>query len=489
MNRRIFLESAGAASLAVGQAQETEPGLMGSRKMVGIQIGAVSFVDEGVDKVLDIVQERARVNSIFLITYAYNRGLAGRQIPGHPFPDHGKQEPDHDFVGGYYATPHMDLYKATPYKAFRAPELGDFNILASVLPAMKKRGLSSFAFMADNLPEKPRPDVEKLQERNLDGAAINKVCFRNPNYQALLMAMVEDCLRTYDLDGLLWRSEATGPFGMVLGMTHGSPSRATCFCEFCRKAARERGVDVDRSLQGYRALEAFADRVRKGRKHVDGAFTDFWRIMLDYPEILAWNMLWVDGVRQTHRAVYSKAKSIKPKLMVGWAIAHNNAFNPFFRAENNLGVMTGYTDFLKVLTYHNAGGERTVRYVDNLRNSILADLTPSQALDFIYGIALHKQGTYDQIAKTGFTDDFVYREAKRSVEATAGSKTRIWPGIDVDLPTRAGNSRCTPEKTKAAVLAAFRGGAHGVLLARKYSEMWLANLSGAGQAVRELGLG
>ena len=39
---------------------------------------------------------------------------------------------------------------------------------------------------------------------------------------------------------------------------------------------------------------------------------------------------------------------------------------------------------------------------------------------------------------------------------------------------------------KEAVLAAFRAGAPGVLLSRKYSEMRLANLSGAGEAIRQL---
>jgi hypothetical protein len=37
-----------------------------------------------------------------------------------------------------------------------------------------------------------------------------------------------------------------------------------------------------------------------------------------------------------------------------------------------------------------------------------------------------------------------------------------------------------------AVKAAFQGGAHGVLLSRKYSEMRLANLGGAGKAIREV---
>ena len=37
----------------------------------------------------------------------------------------------------------------------------------------------------------------------------------------------------------------------------------------------------------------------------------------------------------------------------------------------------------------------------------------------------------------------------------------------------------------AATMAAFKGGADGVILSRKYSEMWLANLSAAGKAIRD----
>jgi hypothetical protein len=47
-------------------------------------------------------------------------------------------------------------------------------------------------------------------------------------------------------------------------------------------------------------------------------------------------------------------------------------------------------------------------------------------------------------------------------------------------------ARAPPKSVKAAVQAAFRAGAPGVLLSRKYSEMRLANLSGAGEAIREL---
>ena len=59
---------------------------------------------------------------------------------------------------------------------------------------------------------------------------------------------------------------------------------------------------------------------------------------------------------------------------------------------------------------------------------------------------------------------------------------------DIDIPTEPGNSKSTPQSVKEAVLAAFHAGAPGVVLSRKFSEMRLSHLSGAGEAIRELKL-
>jgi hypothetical protein len=97
-----------------------------------------------------------------------------------------------------------------------------------------------------------------------------------------------------------------------------------------------------------------------------------------------------------------------------------------------------------------------------------------------------REGTYQEIPHTGLSPDYVYRETRRALEGVAGTKTLIWPGIDIDIPTEPNDSKCTPQSVKAAVQAAFRAGAPGVILSRKYSEMRLADLSGAGDAIREL---
>ena len=104
VNRREFLKIAAGAGAALTVPTPGRPAV--SSKMIGIQVGAVSFVDEGTEKVLDVLQERGCVNTLFLAVFTYGRGIAGRQIPGQPLPDHGKQEYDLNFHGGNFATPH-----------------------------------------------------------------------------------------------------------------------------------------------------------------------------------------------------------------------------------------------------------------------------------------------------------------------------------------------------------------------------------------------
>src|SRR5450631_4434389 len=122
MNRRSFLQNAAAGALVA--AAEPAPAAPATAKMIGIQVGAVSFVDEGVEKVLDEFQQDASVNTLFVATFTYGRGIAGRQVPGQPLPDHGKQAYDTDtFKGGSYTRTHPEYYRDTVLQNFRASDL------------------------------------------------------------------------------------------------------------------------------------------------------------------------------------------------------------------------------------------------------------------------------------------------------------------------------------------------------------------------------
>jgi hypothetical protein len=317
--RRDFLKTgvAGAAASAVAAVE---------KKMIGIQVGAVSFVDEGTGKVLDIFQERAGINTLFLATFTYGRGIAGRQVPGQPLPDHGKQEYDLGFHGGNYGTVHPQYYKDTGIKVedTRAPDHGSLDIIADVLPKARNRAMRTILWTED-VWRYDLPGIEKLQEVDLLGRKAHRMCVNNPYHRNFLLGLVEDYTRSYDIAGIMWGSERHGALGTALGSSHGgrggNPESVGCFCEFCEKKARQQGiVRVERVKQGYQELAQFIRASRSGKKPVDGYYVTLLRLLMKYPEILAWEQFWHDGLREIYAAMRDKVHSIKPDVQVGWHI-------------------------------------------------------------------------------------------------------------------------------------------------------------------------
>jgi hypothetical protein len=466
VDRRTFLQGAAAAAVTASMQGEAT-----TKKMIGIQVGAVSFFDEGTEKVLDEFERDAAVNTLFLATFTYGRGIAGRQVPGQPLPDHGKQEYDTGtFYGGNYATIHPEFYRDTVFKGTRATDLGDYDVLQAVLPAARKRGIKTICWFEDVF-RKDLPNIDQLQEKELSGQNATTLCFNNPNYRNFLLGIVDDWSHSYEIDGVMWGSERQGPFANALGASAGgrntNPHNVTCFCQYCEAKAKARGIN---------------------QRPVDGYYVEVWRLMLRYPELLAWEMLWTDSLRETYAAIYKQVKEAKSSLGVGWHIWHTNSFNPIYRAEQDLAAIAPVSDFLKIVIYHNCGGERMAEYIESVHQTLYGDVPQQELLDFHYRVLDYKEKSLGEIPFTGLSADYVYRETKRARAGLAGTKTQLWPGIDIDIPTAANHSKCSPEGTRDAVLAALHGGADGVILSRKYSEMKLANLKGARLALEQLGL-
>src|SRR5262249_5396819 len=126
------------------------------------------------------------------------------------------------------------------------------------------------------------------------------------------------------------------------------------------------------------------------------------------------------------------------------------------------------------------------QYVRNANRTLFADLTPEQTLELTYGLQQYRGGALADLAGAGIPASYVKSETARAV-ANAGTM-KIWPGIDIDIPTAATSKKTRPSEVYAAVKAALEGGAQGALLSRKYSEMLLDNTRAAGRAVRDLKL-
>ena len=283
--------------------------------MIGLATSVAPLVRQDLDRLLDDLQQRAGVNALFPFIYTHIPNRAGLPAAG--------------FHGGNYAIPHMAFYKDTilTYDDMRAPEFGDVDVLARLIPAARKCGMKTFAWIIEDNQIAPVPRWETLYELDFHGRRTNRhpsgPCNNNPHYRNYLLGLVEDYARSYEIDGIMWGSERQGGLLNALGAYHNGsradPGQATCFCEFCLKKARDAGIDVERARRGFGELEQFVRNGRAGKRPRDGYFISFWRMLLNYPELLAWENLWVRSRHELQAELYRKVKSIKPDVAGGLA--------------------------------------------------------------------------------------------------------------------------------------------------------------------------
>ncbi len=109
---------------------------------IGMQISPISFIDEGVDTVLDTLQHRVGVNVLLIGTISWLGLKVGRRISHalEGWPDHGVPAP-YTMQGGSYIRSRPEYYNDTFIKEFASadPEMGGQDILELVIPKAKAR--------------------------------------------------------------------------------------------------------------------------------------------------------------------------------------------------------------------------------------------------------------------------------------------------------------------------------------------------------------
>ncbi|MGB7136339.1 MAG: hypothetical protein WBD46_13685, partial [Acidobacteriaceae bacterium] len=136
------------------------------------------------------------------------------------------------------------------------------------------------------------------------------------------------------------------------------------------------------------------------------------------------------------------------------------------------------------------GGPRLAAYLRHLTKTVFHDATPEQFTPFFYDMMGYQAAPFDQLTAAGLPPSYVAEETRRALNQCAG-EVQIYPGIDINVPVlgndkKAGDKQTTPEDIRASLHAAFDAGADGVILSREYVEMYLANLTAAGDALREI---
>ena len=460
--------------------------------LAGIQIGAVSFVDEGVDTVLDLLAERAGVNALFIGTQAFDRGLAGRQVSRKPHPGHGGDHLADVHLGGSFVTQHEQYYRAStlgPHRAADA-EVAGFDALGDVIPAARERDMKVYSFMLENNHQglgNVIPGWSNVLQVDTWGRADPYACLRNPDYIAWWRGLVEDQVRSYDVDGIMIGAERNGPLDNVL--SEGGFARdggSYCFCDFCIRAATDQGIDVARAREGYLALDKLVTGDDVGE--FESSFIRYMRLLNTHPEIIEWDQFWHEGYFAFQARLYGTIKYLAPQVQVGWHVWHHNSFSPWYRAQMDFARIGTFSDFVKPVLYKDAAGYRLHHYVSTLVQRVFRGMNPQTVFDLIRGsLGYDEDVKFDDLPRLGLSADYVRRETVRT-RGILDPRVAVYPGLDVNIPAGEGSRYSDPDDVRASVAAALDGGADGFVLSRKYSEMTFDNLEAVGAELVARGL-
>jgi hypothetical protein len=455
-----------------------------SRDFIGVQVGPASFIDEGVDAVLDILQEKAAVNSLVIAPLTWDASVAGRadgEAPGHGIP--GPQ----DVIGGAFWRPDPAYYRQNLLREFRAPDRFSegFDVLGDVIASAKPRELKVYPYLFEtSFWDRPVGVVNFVQVVEIDcyGRKAARPCLRNPDYRAWLFSVIEDVSRNYDIAGILWGLERQGPLMTMLE----EQTAPACFCKYCGETAQRLGIDVRRAREGYVEVDAYLRAVKNGLEPRDGYFVTFLRVLLRNPEIFQWEKMWSDGHKGFYKEIYGLVKFLDPEKEVGLGLWYRiTTTNPFLRAQYDYAEFKGMCDWVKPILYHVPAGARFAKWIHELQGTIFKDASADAWASGLQQVLHHDEGPLEALPEAGFTPDYVRRETARLAAAFEG-EARIYPAIGVGM-SNPGGREIEPEDAGPAIEAAYAGGADGVLLCRMYAEISLRSLEAAGQTLRALG--
>ncbi len=497
LSRRDFIETMTGVSLLAGSsANQTEKQANSVKTpFVGIHIAAHSFYDEGIDHCLDFLRETAGVNALLISSsYYYGAMIRPKEVMGnHDVPPRDNRNRKlsrvyFKFNDGAYAGTSLRHRGADPDAEYAGRE-----IFADLAGPARRRDMKLFERMYEPTSQalgKSIRNGERVLARDLTGRPDSKPCWNHPEFRTWIVAAISDLFKTYPLDGLQYGAERVGPLSRLL--YRGNPP--TCFCEHCEKRGREHGLDMGRVRRGFQRLHEFIHAQRQGAdRPSDGVFTTLLGVLIEYPEILAWEREQLASAEEIHKSIFNAVRAIRPGARVGRHVDHaQSSWDLIYRAAVPPARMAETCDFIKPILYHEIIGPRLRNSVlEELKKGPLRELALDQSLALYYALVNYDPAAepkLDELNAKGFSPEYVRRETRRFVEGVSG-RCAVYAGIGTDIPKGSGwGTQAWPSDTESvyrAAKGALEAGAGGVVVCREYEENRRESLQAVGRAVRE----
>jgi hypothetical protein len=358
---------------------------------VNTGIYAWDILDEGMDRILDTLQEDVGITALYITGLMHAEKRPHKDITYKHNPARKYFVPNDARA---YWKPNPAAYAKSRIKprVIETEGLAGTDWVKAMTDACRKRGIKTGVSMSHTPLDKERAQGEfsDCVQRDVFGNALSPVqlgkankyhsqllCWNNPDALDYIEALVTDHATNQDVDYIQISNflffEGRPDLHPVLGAALGG-----CFCESCQREARARGYDWDAIVKTVRGM---AEIVQRGTVKDDEAWLLLKRgdsspikLLIENPPLYEWMQFRCESVNRYFERVSTAIKGARKTV----DFRYNTCFNPDYIGQN-LADIGKYVDSIRIMDYsEETGSEEKVRgkvaWLSNVRREVGPDM-------------------------------------------------------------------------------------------------------------------
>jgi hypothetical protein len=327
MNRRAFLSLAGAGIAGTVVASRVDGAKRSKQFEVSASLYAWEVHDEGVERVLDNLQELSAVNSVYLlgVMHPESRPFGGATFPHNPVRKTWQAED-----ARCYWHPDGTKYGRVRPRLSDHAWLNETDWLRVLANSARKRGIKVGVEFSHSLIDRERMAGEfaDLAQRNVHGevaregtiAWVQPPCPNHPAIREFALAMATDVVANHGVDYVQ---------SCIMSFDPALPKRGGgCFCVHCQRFAQEIGVDLEKTR----------------------------RVLLENPDaetaLKEWRIVREASVVRFYRTLHDGVHALKPSIDLRYNV-HSRSYANY---GVNLPKLRSNVDSMRLMDYSEQEG-------------------------------------------------------------------------------------------------------------------------------------
>ena len=455
---------------------------------LGIQVAPQFILGEGIEASLDFLQEN---------------GVDALHINSHTYYGGGEVATQDDLakVKKFWADDHPEFKACTEMNGrawvkhdpavfkdcglfHRYPENDDTDYFRLILDAAHARGMQVHARYLDGWETSrgKAPGWKDIQCRSLSGRHLDIPCFSQQRVHEWTKATMSDMAKNYDLDGLFYGIERGTGLSDIMTFGHEEPY---CLCSACEQTAKEHDVDFIRLHQGLGEMVALLDAARNKERQQRPYLSLFLKLLMDYPEIMAWERIQNELKEEVEVEAVSAFKAARPEASTSVLI--HQEWCPIKSMHEDWTRHTVHADAVALRLYEHIQGPRLVndartRHVEG----IFGDLSESALTELLWhlsgGLPEHRQSP-EELTRNGNPPERAIERAKTCVDL-CGDKAAVQIALGVDISYPFEERRETPNAYIQEIVSGVQEqGVESIILCREYQEISGRSMRAASEAL------